>query len=65
MTESQSTTSQLVKKLGEHRVMKIPTGALEFPTVELKEKVKTLSHIDLVVLQFPIEILYGLQSSMK
>jgi hypothetical protein len=55
-------TSQLVAQSREHQVMKIATGALEFPTTELKEKAKTLSHIDLVVSQLPIEILYGLQS---
>jgi hypothetical protein len=45
------------------RVIKIVTRALEFPTIELTKKVKELSHIDLVVSQFPIEILYVLQSS--
>jgi hypothetical protein len=30
----------------------------------LKKKAKALSHIDLVVSQLPIEILYGLQSSV-
>jgi hypothetical protein len=54
MTEAQSMTSQLVAQSGERRVMKIVTGALEFPTTELKERVKTLSHIDLVVSQWPI-----------
>jgi len=41
--------------------MKIPKGALEFPMTKLQEQSKTLSHIDLVLSQLPIEILYGLQ----
>jgi hypothetical protein len=44
--------------------MNIVVGALEFPIVELKEKEKTLSHIDLVLYHLPIEVLYGLQMSI-
>jgi hypothetical protein len=57
-------TSHLVATSGERRVMKIAVGALEFPTTELKEQAKTLSHIDLVLSQLPVEVLYGLQTSM-
>jgi hypothetical protein len=32
--------------------------------VELKEQAKTLSHINLVLSQFPVEVLYGLHTSV-
>jgi hypothetical protein len=60
-TEVQHMTSIISR---ERHVMKIATRALEFPMTELKEQAKALSHIDLVVSQLPIEILYGLQSSV-
>jgi hypothetical protein len=44
----------------ERQVMKIATGALEFTMVELKEKSKELIHIDLVLSQLSVEVLYGL-----
>jgi hypothetical protein len=58
MTSHPSTTS------GERRVMKIATKALDFPTTELQEHAKALSHIDSVLSQFPIEVLHGLQMSV-
>jgi hypothetical protein len=45
----------------ERCVMNIAMGALEFPMVELQEQAKELSHIDLVVSQLPIEIVYALK----
>jgi hypothetical protein len=44
--------------------MKIVDEALEFPTTELKEKAKELSHIDLVLSNLLVEVLYGLQMSV-
>jgi hypothetical protein len=48
----------------ERRVMKIATRDVDFPTIDLKEQEKTISHIDLVVSQLPTEIWYELQSRM-
>jgi hypothetical protein len=45
-------------------VMKIAAGDLEFPTTELQEHAKALSHIDLVLSQLSVEVLHGLQMSV-
>jgi hypothetical protein len=48
----------------EHRVMNISIGALEFPSTETHEKVKELSHINLMFSQLPMNVLHNLQSSV-
>jgi hypothetical protein len=49
---------------GERQVMKIEKRYLEFPTEELQEHTKPLSHIKLVLSQFPKEVLHVLKESV-
>jgi len=44
----------------ERRVIKIAMGALEFPMEKLKEQVKALSHIELVLSHLLVKVLYKL-----
>jgi hypothetical protein len=43
------------------RALEIQTYAVEFPTPELQEQMKTLSHLNILVSQMPIHILQSLQ----
>jgi hypothetical protein len=64
MTKVQQMTSHPSVKSGERRVMKIATGFVEFPTTELQEHEKVLSHIELVLSKLLMEVLHGLQTSV-
>jgi hypothetical protein len=57
-------TSHPYATSGEHRVMKIEAEDLEFHMAELQKHARELSHNDLVLSQFPIEVLHGLQKSI-
>jgi hypothetical protein len=59
-TEAQSMKSHLSTISRGHLVMEIVAGSLEFPTKESQEHAKTLSHINLVLSEFPVEVLFGL-----
>jgi hypothetical protein len=45
-------------------LIKLATGAVEFPTIEMQEQARELGHIDLVLSQLPIDVLQELQMSM-
>jgi hypothetical protein len=48
---------------GERRIIKLATGAVEFPMTEMQEQARELGHIDLVLSQLPMDVLQELQMS--
>jgi hypothetical protein len=65
MIEVQHMTSHPYVTSGEQWVMNIVVEYLDFPMEELQEHEKAHGHIDLVLYQFPVEVLHGLQISVK
>jgi hypothetical protein len=62
--EAGATTSYLSEIATTHRVLKISPDAIEFPTPEMQEQARVLSHLDLVISQMPIGALQGLQTGI-
>jgi hypothetical protein len=59
-----ATISQSLEVAGECRLIKLATGVVEFPTIEMQEQARELGHIDLVLSQLPTYVLQELQMSM-
>jgi hypothetical protein len=59
--EEAGTTTPFLSKLAVgHRVLEIVSDAVEFPMQELQEKVRALSHLDLVISRMPTIVLQSL-----
>jgi hypothetical protein len=55
--------TQSLAVTGERRIIKLATGGIEFPMIEMQEKFRELGHIDLVLSQLPMDMLKNLQMS--
>jgi len=63
-TESKSVQSTLMQIIGEHRTLQIEADALYFPRGELKEKIKALDQLNIVMSKLPIQRLQYLQEEL-
>jgi hypothetical protein len=55
--------SQSLAVIGERRLIKLATGAVEFPMTKMQEQARELGHIDLVLSQLPMDVLQEIQMS--
>jgi hypothetical protein len=61
--EARPTISQSLVVTGKRRLIKLATGAVEFPTKEMQEQARALGHIELVLSQLPMDVLQELKMS--